>query len=223
MKREMTLRLIIVAVSAFWLLAAFAGCSHKKQLADKNRPSSAQLSDLQKQLSQIEAEKDQAQQRADKLQKELEQLAEREKLNLQKLDKYSILTLPNTLVFNSGSIKLSNEGSSLLGKIAEILKRYPDYEIRLEGHTDNKQIRPEFQHKYATNWELSAARATAVVRYLTKAQKMDPQKLGAVGYGEYRPIASNDNEQGRAKNRRVEFHIYPAMQTKVLSEQGKGI
>ncbi len=208
------------ALTSAVLLTIAVGCGYNKQLAEENRQTSAHVADLQKQLSQIEAEKKKVQQQADNLQKELAQLAEREKLNLQKLDQYSVLSLPNTLVFKSGSIKLSAEGTAVLSKIAEILKRYPNYEIRIEGHTDNKQIRPEFQNKYATNWELSSARATAVVRHLVNGHKMDPRRLGAVGYGEYRPVASNDTEDGRSENRRVEFHIYPAMESKILSQQG---
>jgi len=213
-KTQYLIGLYVICLS----LVFFIGCGSNKELTKKDSPG-AQVKDLQKKLSQTEVEKNEAQKQADRLQKELQQLAEREKLNLQKLDKYSILTLPNTLVFNSGSIRLSNDGTALLGKIAEILKRYPDYEIRIEGHTDNKQIKPEFQNKYATNWELSSARATAVIRYLVTTHKMNPLKLGAVGYGEYRPTATNDTETGRAKNRRVEFHIYPAMQAKILNNQ----
>lgn len=209
-----------VILASALLLAVAAGCGHNKQLAEESQQAQAQVADLQKRLNQLEAEKNKARQEADNLQKELAQLAEKEKLNLQKLDQYSVLSLPNTLVFSSGSIKLSADGTAVLGKIAEILKRYPKYEIRVEGHTDNKQIRPEFQNKYATNWELSSARATAVVRHLINGYKMNPQRLGAVGYGEHRPVATNDTEDGQAKNRRVEFHIYPAMQSKVLSQQG---
>lgn len=209
----------VILVSAL-VLSMVAGCSHNKQIAEESRQAQAQVAELNKRLSQLESEKNKAKQEADNLQKELAQLAEREKLNLQKLDQYSVLSLPNTLVFSSGSIKLSAEGTMVLGKIAEVLKRYPNYEIRIEGHTDNMQIRPEFQNKYATNWELSSARATTVVRHLINGNKMNPQRLGAVGYGEHRPVATNDTEEGRAKNRRVEFHIYPAMQSKVLSQQG---
>ncbi|MFH1375005.1 MAG: OmpA family protein [bacterium] len=208
----------VAVLTSALLVTIAAGCGHNKQVAAESQKAQAQVADLQKKVSQLEAEKNKAKQETDNLQKELAQLADKEKLNLQKLDQYSVLSLPNTLVFSSGSIKLSAEGTAVLGKIAEVLKRYPAYEIRIEGHTDNKQIRPEFQNKYATNWELSSARATAVVRHLTNQHKMNPQRLGAVGYGEHRPAATNDNEDGRAKNRRVEFHIYPAMQSRVLNK-----
>jgi len=220
MRLQTTLGRLALALVIVLLLVTVVGCGHNKRLAEENRLTGTRLAELEKRLNQIEAEKNKARQEADKLQKELAQLAEKEKLSLQKLDKYTILTLPNTLVFASGSTQLSKDGVSVLAKIADIFKRYPDYEIQVEGHTDNKQIRPESQHKFLTNWELASARATTVVRHLIATHKMDPRKLGAVGYGENRPIAGNDTEQGRAKNRRVEFHIYPVMQSKVLSQQG---
>ncbi len=216
MRNDKMSQLMILTVWLVLMLFIFTGCGQNRKLAEENQSASVKISDLQKRLSQLESEKDQARKQLDKLQKELQELADREKLTLQKLNQYSVLTLPNTLVFSSGSAMLSGEGMTLIGKIADILKRYPDYEIRIEGHTDNKQIKPEFQHKFASNWELSSARATTVVRHLVTSYKMDPRKLGAVGYGEYRPIASNDKEEGRSKNRRVEFHIYPVMQSKAV-------
>jgi len=213
-KSNMYALAILMAVTMIMLPA---GCSQTK-LAQENMMTKSQLADLQKRVDQIEADRAKAQEQAANLQRELAQVADREKLTLQKLDQYTVLSLPNTLVFASGSIKLSEDGTRVLGKIAEILKRYPSYEIRVEGHTDNKRIKPEFQSKYATNWELSSARATAVVRSLVNGHKMNPIRLGAVGYGEFRPVASNDSEEGRAKNRRVEVHIYPSMESKILTQ-----
>lgn len=207
--------------TAVVVLAAFVlGCGSNKQSVSETQASASGAAQLQQRIKQMENEVDVARQRTADLQRELEQLAEREKLSLQKLDQHSVLSLPNTLVFSSGSTRLSPEGLSLLKQIATILKRYPDYDIRVEGHTDNVQIKPEFQSKYASNWELSAARATNVVRHLVNAHQMDPRKLGAVGYGEHRPVAPNNSDASRAKNRRVEFHIYPVMQTQVLSMKG---
>jgi len=217
MRIPTTMAHLTIALVVVLLVVITTGCSHNKQLAEENRLTSTRLAELEKRLSQLESERNKARVEADNLQRELAQLAEKEKLSLQKLDKYTVLTLPNNLVFGSGSTQLSNEGISVLAKIADIFKRYPDYEIRVEGHTDNKQIKPEFQHRFLTNWELASARATTVVRHLIATHKMDPRKLGAVGYGEHRPTAGNETEQGRAKNRRVEFHIYPVMQSKVLS------
>jgi len=209
-------RLFYVAALLAALAVILSGCSSgaKKEIAAAE---ARKLSDLQNRLNQIEAEKNQLQARESSLQAELKKLADQEKLYLEKLDKYAMLRVPNKLVFGSGSTVITTDGKRILSGIADILKRYPDYELRIEGHTDNVQIKSEFQHKYASNWELSAARATGVVRLLVANYKMDPKKLGAVGYGEFRPIASNDISDGRSHNRRVEFYIAPIMKEKPLA------
>lgn len=108
--------------------------------------------------------------------------------------------------FESGSAELTPRMVNILKVISPKLKELAvkDQEVLVEGHTDNVPItNPQF----ASNWELSTARATAVVRYLIDKTAFPPDKIGAVGYGEYRPIAPNDVEENRRKNRRVVFFI----------------
>ena len=88
--------------------------------------------------------------------------------------------------------------------MVDILKTVKDKAIRIEGHTDNKQIVGALTKKFPTNWELSAARAINVTRYLQQ-QGLDPAVLSAVAYGEFKPVAANDTDEGRAKNRRIEI------------------
>ena len=76
--------------------------------------------------------------------------------------------------------------------------------IRIEGHTDNRPINTA---KYPSNWELSSDRATQVVRYLTDQHSFDPKRISALGFGEYRPMATNDNDEDRARNRRVDIVV----------------
>jgi chemotaxis protein MotB len=128
------------------------------------------------------------------------------------------LRVPDRLLFAFSSARISQSGMSLLDDIADIFGRYPEYNIRVEGHTDNKKIKPEFYDKFRSNWELSTARATAVVRHLVSRYNIDPERLVAVGYGEYRPIATNDTSEGRSKNRRVEFYIAPNMPSKSIGQ-----
>jgi chemotaxis protein MotB len=90
-------------------------------------------------------------------------------------------------------------------KIAAILIQHPELKIHVIGHTDNVPIRSRF----ASNWELSTARALAAVHFLTEKAGVDPHRVGAVGYGEYRPIADNATAEGRAKNRRIAITILP--------------
>ena len=84
-----------------------------------------------------------------------------------------------------------------------------DKAIRVEGHTDNVPIAPSLRVRFATNWELSTARATAVVRYLQDKAGIAPDHLIASGYGEYRPLSPNTTPEGRAQNRRIEIVLVP--------------
>ena len=114
----------------------------------------------------------------------------------------------NAILFDSGKAEVKPEGLAVLQKVIDILKNVKDKAIRIEGHTDNVQIVGALTVKYPTNWELSAARAINVTRYLQQ-QGIDPALLAAVAYGEYKPVASNDTEEGKAKNRRIEIILVP--------------
>ena len=112
-------------------------------------------------------------------------------------------------LFDSGSATLKPEGIKVVTKLAETLKGYPDTVIRSEGHTDNKPISTG---RFPSNWELSSARATEVVRSLQK-QGISPERLIAIGYGDTRPAVPNTEAESRAKNRRVEIIVVPAAAT----------
>ena len=117
------------------------------------------------------------------------------------------IVLTNAVVFKGGSAELSERGQLYMAEVIESLRKYPDREILIEGHCDNVPIASGYRWKYATNWELSAARALNVLHYFEKNSKLDPDLLGAVAYGEHRPIASNKLPEGRAQNRRVEIVV----------------
>jgi len=111
--------------------------------------------------------------------------------------------LENNLLFQSGSAEISTDGKALLMRIKDLLQdeRYPY--IRIEGHTDDLPLKST--SRYVDNLELSAARATAVVRFLHETVGIAPERMYAVEYGQYRPIASNETAEGRNKNRRIEI------------------
>ena len=112
------------------------------------------------------------------------------------------------ILFNSGQTEIRPEGLNVLKRVVEILMTVTDKVIRVEGHTDNIPIAGALAKRYPTNWELSAARALNVTRYLEK-QGIDPSLLAAVAFGEYQPIAENDTPEGRAKNRRIAIILLP--------------
>jgi len=110
------------------------------------------------------------------------------------------------VMFDSGEAVVRPDGESVLRKIAQILAGHPELKIHVIGHTDNVPIHTT---RIASNWELSAARALAAVHFLTEKAGVDPRRVGAIGYGEYRPIADNSTPEGRARNRRIAITILP--------------
>ncbi|MBZ0264412.1 flagellar motor protein MotB [bacterium] len=114
------------------------------------------------------------------------------------------LIISDPVPFGSGSADLQPKFKQLLLGVAEITRSTSFQDIRVEGHTDNVPISTV---RYPSNWELSAARALAATKYLAYEGGLDPSRLSAVGYGEYRPRESNDTVGGRSKNRRVEIYL----------------
>jgi chemotaxis protein MotB len=125
------------------------------------------------------------------------------------------------LLFESGDDQITPAGREILQQIKDVLKQVTDKQIRVEGHTDNKPIKPYLRTRFPSNWELSTARATSVVRYLIAEDGLDPTMLTAGGYGDTRPVASNDTEEGRQQNRRIEIVLYPKAVAEQASHQKK--
>jgi len=113
------------------------------------------------------------------------------------------------ILFDSGKTTIKPQGLEVLERVGSILLNVKDRAISIEGHTDDVPIGAELSKMYPTNWELSAVRATTVARYLQDKTGIDPGLLSAIGYGEYQPIAPNESEEGRAKNRRIEIVLVP--------------
>lgn len=114
-----------------------------------------------------------------------------------------VIRLNDTMLFDPGSAIIKPEAMAALDKIAVSLDKFKN-PVVIEGHTDSIPIRND---KFPSNWELSTARATNIISYLTRKYKFPPSRLSAVGYGEYMPIDKNNTPQGRAKNRRVDIIV----------------
>lgn len=154
------------------------------------------------------AEKEKAEQnRLKEIKKEVEELAKKEGLQSSisvTLEERGVaIRIVDRVLFESGYADLTPQADKILRSIAKILYSSQGQYIRIEGHTDNVPITGRF----ASNWELSSSRATNVLRLFIDKSGINPRILSAVGYGEYRPIASNNTEEGRSKNRRVEIVI----------------
>jgi chemotaxis protein MotB len=118
------------------------------------------------------------------------------------------VNMVDAILFDSGKAEIKPEGLVVLGKVIEILKSVNDKAIRIEGHTDAMPIAGSLAQRYPTNWELSAARAINVARYLQN-QAINPATLSASGFGEFKPVADNSTVEGRSKNRRIEIVLVP--------------
>ncbi len=133
----------------------------------------------------------------------LSKISTQESFEIRRAEKGVEISLPGVRLFNPGEAKLSDEGLLLLSKLGKILKNATSGDMKIEGHTDDTRISGELQATFASNWELSAARAINVVRHLQDNVEIPPERLTAVAYGQYQPIFPNDSEAHRQKNRRI--------------------
>lgn len=126
-----------------------------------------------------------------------------------KVDKTVVfINLSDKMLYESGSFKLTKRAHEVLQKIAQIVESRPEFEVMVEGYTDNVPIKTA---GIQDNWDLSVKRATSVVRVLQEDYNIDPNRLIAAGRGEYNTLASNDTEEGKAKNRRTRIIILPKL------------
>jgi len=128
------------------------------------------------------------------------------------------VNMVDEILFDSGRATIKPQGVKVLERVGKVLLNAKDQAIRIEGHTDNVPIGAELAKTYPTNWELSVARATAVTRYLQEKIGVDPRFISATGYGPYQPIASNETEEGRTRNRRIEIVLVPMEMAPSLRE-----
>lgn len=145
----------------------------------------------------------------EELSKSLQDEISKGNITIQQVRDRLTINMVDRVLFDSGQAQVKPAGAKVLKQVSDVLKTVTDKQIRIEGHTDNVPISSKLQDRYKTNWELSTARATTVVRYLIDQGGVDRQYLSAVGYADTQPLASNDTEEGRSSNRRIEIVLYP--------------
>lgn len=118
------------------------------------------------------------------------------------------VSISDKFLFKSGSFRLNSNAMGVISKVAKILKSKPDFEVMIEGHTDNVSYR---KGDLEDNWDLSTKRATSIVRVLQKDFEIDPARMTAAGRAEYAPISENETAEGRAVNRRTRIIILPKL------------
>lgn len=214
----------IYRVAAVLTLAVFlSGCGTMKkarrtdELEVENQRLKRQLEMLEKDKGQIVSSKVREVSQLERAKAELERQLKKEigeyKAKLEMSERGLVITFLDEIFFDSGKDVIREEGKESLQKVAAVLnEELIDTTVAVEGHTDNIPIK---YSGWKSNWELSSARAMAVVHYFIDECKVAPQRLSGVGYGEYKPVVPNDTPEGRQQNRRVEIVILPSKVTKV--------
>jgi chemotaxis protein MotB len=133
---------------------------------------------------------------------------ELKEVDVQVLKGVVYISLADNMLYKSGSYEINSRAAETLSKIAKIIKDYKDYDVLIEGNTDNVPIKRE---NIRNNWDLSALRASSVVQALQNDYGVDPKRLTAGGRGEYNPIADNNTEVGKQRNRRTQIIITPKL------------
>ncbi len=206
-----------VSVSRFDEKQAELDACHQQAQSD-TKAWQAKQAELESALKQASDERDacqskyshavttstQLQQHADALRLSLQDEIRNKEVEIETLkDKLTVRVL-DRILFKTGSAQILPAGEAVLDKLGKVLATAQDY-IRVEGHTDIVPISARLKSKYFSNWELSAARAASVVRYLQYDQKIDPLRMEAVGFSKYRPVTAGTTAEDLQRNRRVEI------------------
>jgi len=152
------------------------------------------------------------------LSKSLQAEIERGDITIKQVRDRLTINMVEKVLFNSGQAQVKQAGLKVLTQVSDVLKNVTDKQIRIEGHTDNVPIGVKIRDKFPTNWELSTARATNVVRFFIQQGGVSRESLEAVGFADTRPVASNDTEDGRTENRRIEIVLYPRDLSQVVGD-----
>ena len=145
----------------------------------------------------------------DKLVDNMEEEISRGEITISELQGKLTVNMVERILFDSGKADIKKNGLAVLKRVGDVLKEASDKDIRVEGHTDNVPISSRLKDVFPSNWELSTARATNVVRFLQKDVGISGSALAACGYGEFRPVADNATAEGRAQNRRIQIVLVP--------------
>ncbi len=167
--------------------------------------------ELQEKVAEKEKELASLRSTQDELQGELKEEIANHQVQVQRIQDQLKVDMVDEVLFDSGEAALKPAGVAVLKKVGTVLKKATNRRIEVQGHTDNNPIRGALTKRFATNWELSAARAINVARFLQDEGGVAPAMLSASGYSEYRPKASNDTDEGRRQNRRIEILLGPLL------------
>jgi chemotaxis protein MotB len=167
----------------------------------------AKLDETQARVQELQQEKENVVQQHRSLEDEMRAALQSKDVTISQLQGKLTVNILDRILFDSGEADLKPGGAAVLSQVAGVLAQHPNLKVHVIGHTDNVPIKAAARARFPSNWELSTTRATAAVRYLVEKAGVDPRRLGAVGYGEFRPMADNNTPEGRARNRRIAITI----------------
>jgi chemotaxis protein MotB len=202
------------------LAAAQAALEEARKAAEQNAAQAAALkadldesksdaTELREKLAAAEKEMEATAKTKNTLEEEMRAALQSKDITISQLQGKLTVNILDHVLFDSGEAALKPEGQEILRRLAAVLAAHTNRAIHVIGHTDNVPIRATARSRFPSNWELSTARATAAVRFLHEQAGVNPKQLGALGYGEFHPVADNATPEGRAKNRRIAVVILP--------------
>lgn len=189
----------------------------EKRIADLNTQIALLFEEKKKAIEEKEQAIARMKNTYESLVNEMKQEIKEGEIQITQLKDKLTVNLVDKILFDSGSAVIKGKGQKVLDRVAEILMKAIDRQIKVEGHTDNVPISSALAEKFPSNWELSTARATTVVRYL-QSRGINAGFLSAEGFSEYRPVAPNDSPENKSKNRRIEIVLIP-LDAKQIIEQ----
>jgi len=201
-KRFFLFTVMALAFAALW---GCAPCSDYKQLlTDRD----VTIVDLQAQIAEREATIAEGQQLASELREQIAQVEAEKDVLIEQLGEVVTVTIPDEILFASGQTMILETMIPTLEAMRDAVEEYPEWNIHVEGYTDDQKIWPDFQEVWPTNWELGAARAAAVTRYMTNFLDLDATRFAVVSYGPFHPVGDNETAEGREQNRVVRIVLH---------------
>ena len=180
-----------------------------EQAAQQFQSANQKLAEKEALVAQLEHERQEAAKAQKGLEDQMRASLQSKDITISQLQGKLTVNILDRILFDSGEVQLKPEGEQVLLKIAGVLSQFPNRQIHVVGHTDDVPLSANLRQRFPSNWELSTARATAAVRFLEEKASVDPRRIGAVGYGEFHPIAPNTTAEGRALNRRIALVVLP--------------
>ncbi len=183
------------------------GCSCK-EYEEQILQMDQQIADLQQQMAEKENRVAECNQMVDELRANLKKAEQDKQVLVQRLEEEVVIQIQQELLFAPGSDMVLDTMVPTLKTIAQTINEHPDWMVYVQGHTDGRRLIEDLQYKWPSNWELAAARACAVVRYMTNFLDLPPERFACVSYGPFKKVADDSTPEGRKANRRVEFLLH---------------